>query len=431
MSLSAPRRRANSTREPKALTPLAVGIHRRSRELYSYSSSEDEQLRTPPLTPPAPRPHKKHHLRHRSASAAASISDIGPVFYPVLCVPFACNSPILAGSAPPPYSPTPPILPPPPALAAAPAPIASGSAPRANRPHKSRSTPQLHQLGALSRTAPPDSEVDSEECADESSDAGGLYTAREGLRARYGGSVGRNAGRAITTAPGRACAGETETEADEPSRRLPTARLTPHSGPLVPPSTLITFVFEASRLLSIVPAVLGVLYNLYFALYLPTTSSTGNLPRLSRVDYAVSALWAVLTGWQCLYLTTGLLVRWRVYYPPLATLVRLLALQALCWPLTHATLTVLNNEVRPLACWAVIGTTTCISRSVQIWVTSNLWWSGDDAGADGGWKLKLGGRWGGRRWDWREVTRRCLVPMGICYFVMAWAEVFRREWEAC
>ena len=222
MSLSAPRRRANSTREVKALTPLAVGKHRRSRDSYSYTSSEDEQPRTPPppLTPPAPRTRKHHHLRQRSASAAASISDIGPGFYPVLCVPFTCSSPILAGSAPPPYSPTPPVLPPPPALAATPVP-ASGSAPRANRPHKSRSTPQLHQLGALSRTALPDSEVDSEECADESSDAGGLYTAREGLRARYGGSVGRNAGRAITTAPGRACAGETETEADEPVSLLP------------------------------------------------------------------------------------------------------------------------------------------------------------------------------------------------------------------
>ena len=75
------------------------------------------------------------------------------------------------------------------------------------------------------------------------------------------------------------------------SRRLPTARLTPPSGPLLPQSTLISFVFEASRLLSIVPAVLGVLYNLYFVLYPPTPSSSGVLPRLTRVDYAVSALW--------------------------------------------------------------------------------------------------------------------------------------------
>jgi hypothetical protein len=57
-----------------------------------------------------------------------------------------------------------------------------------------------------------------------------------------------------------------------------------------------------------------------------------------------------------------------VYYPPLAALIRLLALQALCWPLTHATLSVLGHTARPAACWAVIGSTTCMSRAVQIWV---------------------------------------------------------------
>src|SRR5271170_7526704 len=79
---------------------------------------------------------------------------------------------------------------------------------------------------------------------------------------------------------------------------------------------------------------------------------------------------AILTGYQCLRLTTGLLARWRLYYPPLPTLIRLLALQAICWPATHLTLKILEHEKRPLICWAVIGTTTCVSRSVQIWVTS-------------------------------------------------------------
>ena len=42
---------------------------------------------------------------------------------------------------------------------------------------------------------------------------------------------------------------------------------------------------------------------------------------------------SVLTGWQCLQLTTGLLKRWKVYYSPFATLIRLLALQGT--PLLH------------------------------------------------------------------------------------------------
>jgi hypothetical protein len=34
-----------------------------------------------------------------------------------------------------------------------------------------------------------------------------------------------------------------------------------------------------------------------------------------------------------------------------------------------------------------------------------------------------------RRWDWNEVLVQAVLPMGVCYFVMAWAEVWRREME--
>lgn len=94
---------------------------------------------------------------------------------------------------------------------------------------------------------------------------------------------------------------------------------------------------------------------------------------------------------------------------------------------------------------------------MQIWATSNLWWEppssaasaglatggggaaedklgmkGDKvvpkavagAGGEGRWR---GGKWGGRRWDWREVGMKCVLPAGILYFVMAWAELIRRE----
>jgi hypothetical protein len=63
----------------------------------------------------------------------------------------------------------------------------------------------------------------------------------------------------------------------------------PVSGPLVPPNSLeqvITpLLFEASRLLSIVPAVFGVLYNLFNAWHVP---KNGNIV---PIDYVVSALW--------------------------------------------------------------------------------------------------------------------------------------------
>ncbi|KAF9039328.1 hypothetical protein BJ165DRAFT_1416599 [Panaeolus papilionaceus] len=216
--------------------------------------------------------------------------------------------------------------------------------------------------------------------------------------------------RPICTTPGQVCAGETETETDEPSRHLPTARKIPSSAPLVPPNTLqqrfTPLLFEFSRLLSIVPALIGTIYYLYFLYHPPEKGINWDdpiRPPPERIDYFVTVLW-------CLALTTGLLTRWRLYYAPLSTLVRLLALQGICWPATSLTLSFFDHDKRPVATWAAIATTTSISRSVQIWVTSNLWW-------------------GGRRWDWKAVGVKCILPVGVLYFVTAWAELLRREME--
>ncbi|KAJ3714309.1 N-glycosylation protein-domain-containing protein [Lentinula guzmanii] len=246
------------------------------------------------------------------------------------------------------------------------------------------------------------------------------------------GSNTKSRDKLISTKPGERGAGETETEIDEPPRHLPTSRKITLRGPLIPPSVLqqrlTPLLFEFSRFLSIVPAFFGILYHIYHIYHPPTAtiSFDGRRPP-ERVDYIISALWALLTGYQCLCLTTGLLVRWRVYYPPLATLIRLISLQAICWPATHFTLSLLEHEKRPVIVWAVIGTTTCASRSVQIWVTSNLWWeaSGGPGGAVGtngngnlreneiDWQRWKGGKWGGRRWDWNDVVKESFAASVI------------------
>ncbi|KAL4263344.1 hypothetical protein AB1N83_007005 [Pleurotus pulmonarius] len=340
-----------------------------------------------------------------------------------------------------------------------------------------------------------------------SSSQHGAIRARVGVYGK-GRDRDREGGKLISTTPGMLGAGETETEADEPPKRLPTARIIPSHEPLIPPNSLqerlTPLLFEFSRLLSVVPAIIGTLYNLYFVFYGAGEYARG---RPERVDYAVAALWSILTGFQCLALTTGLLTRWRIYYTPLSTLVRLLGLQAICWPATNWTLRIFDGGMfegaarRPVIVWAIIGTTTCVSRSVQIWVTSNLWWERDDQphtnsnapspksatshshsqahhyqhhahnrprgsvtsllqnsfpslpnfpspagvgvgsgvgvggaranGRGGYWKRWRGGKWGGRRWDWREVGVKCVLPAGIVYVVMAWAEALRREWRGC
>ncbi|KAH9829958.1 N-glycosylation protein-domain-containing protein [Rhodofomes roseus] len=244
--------------------------------------------------------------------------------------------------------------------------------------------------------------------------------------------------RPITTAAGVPGATETETESDSP-RNLPTARITgpalPAPAPFACPPWVFASLFVFSRLLSIVPAVFGTLWNIYHIVWPPSGPPS---PLSWRVDYFVSVLW-------CLQLTTGVLKRWRVYYSPFATLIRLFALQTICWPATHLTLTLLNHEQRPALCWAVIGTTTCYSRSIQLWVTSNIGPAPAPqprttqppspsplrrsllAGASGmreEWiKLRR------RRWDWNEVVVKCVLPAGVIYFIMAWADMLRREWE--
>ncbi|KZV98876.1 hypothetical protein EXIGLDRAFT_726777 [Exidia glandulosa HHB12029] len=191
--------------------------------------------------------------------------------------------------------------------------------------------------------------------------------------------------------------------------RLPTARIHPPSNNNAPPRAL-DLIYAGSQALAVIPAFLGTLWLL--------TNAFTNRPDASkyptRVDFLVAALWAILTGHQCLCLASGLLTRWRAYYSPLPTLVRLLGLQAICWPATHATLVILGASARPLTCWVLIGSTTCVSRAIQIWVVSNL-----EPGQSQ------------RRWDWEEIGVKCALPAGILYFVTLWACLLQREWVGC
>ncbi|WVQ93261.1 hypothetical protein IAU59_000327 [Kwoniella sp. CBS 9459] len=97
----------------------------------------------------------------------------------------------------------------------------------------------------------------------------------------------------------------------------------------------------------------------------------GTWRTVRRGDVLLSIAWAICTAHFCFSLTTGLTHRWRSYYSLPSTLTRLLSLQCLCWPATYLTLWILGAE-RILLCWVVIGVTTGWSRTVQMWVTSNV-----------------------------------------------------------
>lgn len=109
-----------------------------------------------------------------------------------------------------------------------------------------------------------------------------------------------------------------------------------------------------------------------------------------------------------------------------------------------------------------------ITRSIQMWVTSNIdEWHRDQDGAQYsahtvasialgfGEKKVLGGneteqeevaqrqppiarqqvKGNGntkvRKWNWNEVVWKCAFPAGVCYFFMAWAMLLSREVYPC
>ncbi|KAG8929835.1 hypothetical protein FRC03_004217 [Tulasnella sp. 419] len=242
--------------------------------------------------------------------------------------------------------------------------------------------------------------------------------------------------------------GETEAE-DEPVRPLPTSRIaTPQNlGARSPLKSALPSVIFSLRMLAIVPAMGGTFVHLYhFYDPPPITKENQN----TRVEYGLSILWALLTAHQCLSLTTGLLQRWRAYYSLLPTLIRLLALQAICWPATHLTLKLFDHSKRPLVCWTAIGTTTCVSKSIQLWVTSNLRvGTSDNALLQGpeAWRRVLyvvvkqlsngpeiddaskgDMKRRSRRMNWNRVLLQCVVPPAVIYFFMAWALVLKGEY---
>ncbi|WVO15323.1 hypothetical protein L204_102979 [Cryptococcus depauperatus] len=175
----------------------------------------------------------------------------------------------------------------------------------------------------------------------------------------------------------------------------------------------------------------------------------GEWIKVDRMDILLCISWAVVTGHFCFCLTTGLTHRWINYYSLPSTITRLASLQCLCWPATYLTLWVLGaKSARPLLAWVVIGVTTGWSRTVQMWVTSNVVLSGvsplvstntlgininpSDSPAVQRRNSLLPGpppdhlsawekfTWG-RRWDWDAVAREVGWPVGCLLLITsAW-----------
>ncbi|KAE8246447.1 hypothetical protein A4X13_0g5788 [Tilletia indica] len=100
----------------------------------------------------------------------------------------------------------------------------------------------------------------------------------------------------------------------------------------------------------------------------------------TAVVFAVASLWSLSTAYYALSLTTLLLRRWLLYYSLLSSIIRLVALQAICWPLVRITLFVFG-PTRPLEAWILIASTTTFSDTIARWLVSNIVEGGEGLGA--------------------------------------------------
>jgi len=119
--------------------------------------------------------------------------------------------------------------------------------------------------------------------------------------------------------------------------------------------------------------------------------------RSTRLDWFLSGCWALATAYFTLSLARGLLRRWLVFYSTGPTIIRVVSLQAICWPLTLTTHRFLSFD-QPVAAWVICATTAafsvrllpslslpfmvlsskhscsppCSQNVIQTWVTSNI-----------------------------------------------------------
>lgn len=232
----------------------------------------------------------------------------------------------------------------------------------------------------------------------------------------------------------------------------------PHSSSSQTPQTSPTQALLYLRLLAIVPAIVGSV-----SLLLNASGGGGGNDIFHPLDALVCLPWAYVTASFCFELTTGLAHRWLLYYSYWPACVRLVSLQAICWPSTAFTVRYLG-KYDILMAWVVVGTTTACSRSIQIWVTSNV----PDIGRRklpnlraGNQGLKSGGlngdanartteddskrkgiirntSWQSSKeeaqiwmrqkvWDWNEVGRLVGVKLILLYFLTSWYLLWMRH----
>lgn len=148
---------------------------------------------------------------------------------------------------------------------------------------------------------------------------------------------------------------------------------------------ILIYLLQPLRLLAAVPGCIGTFWLLRNAIVLAWLRGSiwqhDGSP--SALEFGLASLWSMATAYHANSFTTLLLRRWLHYYSILPSFIRLIALQAICWPLVRLTLYIFGSK-NPLAAWVVISTTTATSDTVARWVVSNITEEGRGAASSQG-----------------------------------------------
>ncbi len=134
-------------------------------------------------------------------------------------------------------------------------------------------------------------------------------------------------------------------------------------------------MFFSLQALSVIPGVIGFFYSAhrFYASAPALLSATSTWQdastavgvtesRSTPLDWFLSGLWALACAYFSHSLARGLLRRWLVYYSRLPSIIRVVSLQAICWPMCLCTHLVLSFD-QPVAAWMACATTAAISVS--------------------------------------------------------------------
>lgn len=165
--------------------------------------------------------------------------------------------------------------------------------------------------------------------------------------------------------------------------------------------------FIVLRCLALIPAIYGIVTNIMAAKHVHDRDARQLLEfRSTKTDFYLAALWAGFSGFWSFSLANGLMRRWLYHYDILPAMVRLISLQAICWPCYALVVSKVGPD-RPLFAWMFAAMGFAVANMIRTYVTSNIKYDKLVSPSVGG----SSGLTPPRKLTWKDVVRGAIVPI--------------------